>query len=388
METPSTRIAYLDGWRVFAVLLVFLDHLSMNREIGGFFARSPLGVLSEYGEVGVFIFFFISGYVVSLGALKEVAASGVFSARAFYVRRLFRIAPPLMFYLLCCLGLGLSGVIDFSFTNFFSSAFYLCNSTAPLVSCNWYVGHTWSLAFEEQFYCIFPVVFSYLELSKKPPLIPAAAAILVAAIPFVFTISWIGKTGCLIAYGLFFAGYAAAKHGRNWVARLRAHRGAALLAAAMVVFAPRSLVASFGDDEAARGELIAYYRLLHIAAIPVLVLLSGVAGGALHGLLSGRLLSRLGRATYSIYLWQQLFNGPVVNELDAASQLGSLAGVTLLCVALFENVEMNLIERGRTLSDRCKARGASSRPRPGAERADGAGPESGESPRVTETATN
>lgn len=349
MRAPD-RLDYLDGWRVAAILMVFADHLGMNHAIGAFYDGSPLGAIAQYGETGVFIFFFISGYVVSLGCLKEARATGGFSAMSFYIRRFFRIVPPLMLYLVALAALGLGGLIDFGWDNFFSAALYLCNSTAPGAACNWYVGHTWSLAFEAQFYFLFPMAFSWAALGRAPRLWAAAAALAFAALPFVFTIWWIGKTGCLIAYALFFAGYAAARHGAA-LSFLSGPRLPALIAAALIVFMPRSVVASFGDTEATRGDLIAWYRLLYVGAIPVLVLLSGAAGGALHALLSNRLLSYLGRASYSVYLWQQLCTGPVFNGLGVFPQFALLAGTVLFCLGLFR-IELKLIGFGRGLSQR------------------------------------
>jgi peptidoglycan/LPS O-acetylase OafA/YrhL len=349
MRENADRIAYIDGWRAIAIALVLLDHLAMNREIGAFYATSRLGLLSEYGEVGVFIFFFISGYVVSGASLREAAETGAFSAQGFYLRRFFRIVPPLTLYLCVCLALGAANVIGFSAVNFFSSALYLCNSTAPHVSCNWYVGHTWSLAFEEQFYLLFPLVFSFLEFRAKPNPIAAAGAILVAAIPLIFTLWWIGKTGFFVAYALFFAGYAAAKHGARVIDFIGPYRSAALIAAAVIAFMPRSFIASFGADEGARADLLAYYRLLHVVAIPALVLLTGRVAMS-RRVLSNRALAHFGRASYSIYLWQQLFNGPPFDDLCAASQIALLAAMAAVCAALYEWLETPLIEKGRALS--------------------------------------
>jgi peptidoglycan/LPS O-acetylase OafA/YrhL len=366
MRAPTGRIAYLDGWRVVALALVFLDHLGMNRQIGAFYAGTPFGFVADYGETGVFIFFFISGYVVSRTCLDEVEATGAFSATAFYARLLLRIVPPLMLYLVFCLTLGLGGVIDFSYVNFFSSALYLCNSTAPGVSCNWYVGHTWSLAFEEQFYCLFPVVFACLELGRRPKPAIAAVVTLFASVPLVFTIWWIGKTGFLIAYALFIAGYAAAKHAGRFIGFFRGHEGAALLLSALIVFLPRGVVASPGADDETRAQLIALYRLLYIGAIPTLVLLSGAATGFLHKFLANRPMAFLGRASYSIYLWQQLCNGPVFNGLDAASQFGLLLVMTGFCLLLFQKLELRLIGYGRALSNGIARKGtaAANPPRP------------------------
>jgi peptidoglycan/LPS O-acetylase OafA/YrhL len=358
--TAPKRIDYLDGWRVVAIALVLADHLGMNHTIGAFYESSPFGVISQYGETGVFIFFFISGYVVSLGALREVRETGGFSAKAFYLRRFFRIVPPLLLYLSACLALGLAGAIVFPAADFVSASLDLCNTTLPGVSCGWYVGHTWSLAFEEQFYWLFPIALGALALGR--PRRPAAtlAALGFAALPFLFTIWWIGKIGCVIAYALFLAGYWAAQGGAEKLQGLRRGRLPLLLGAALIVFLPRSIVAMPGADEAARGEWIAWYRLLYVAAIPALVLLSGVEGARLCRLLSIRPLAYLGRASYSIYLWQQLAAGPAFNDLGAGAQFGLMAGVVLFGLALFP-LELKIIAFGARLSKRLR-RGAGPAP--------------------------
>ncbi|MGE5370129.1 MAG: acyltransferase family protein [Chloroflexota bacterium] len=349
------RLDYLDGWRVAAILMVFADHLGMNHAIGAFYERSPLGVIAQYGETGVFIFFFVSGHVVSLGCLDEASRTGDFSAKAFYLRRFFRIVPPLTLYLSTLMALGLCGVIDFGWDNFISSALYLCNSTAPGVTCNWYVGHTWSLAFEAQFYFLFPAAFAWLALGRAPDPRALAPALAFAAIPFVFTIWWIGKICCLIAYALFFLGFIAAKHGDAFWRISGGWRVAALVAASAIVFMPRSVVASFGADEAARGQLIAWYRLLYIGAIPALVLLSGASGTLTRRLLSNRAVAFLGRASYSVYLWQQLCAGPIFNDLDALPQFALMGGVVLFCLTIFP-LEQRLVRFGRALSESKEAK--------------------------------
>jgi len=85
------RLAYLDGWRTLAVAIVIASHV-----IG--FRHDPLwlkeiGRWLPMGEVGVLIFFFISGYVISRSALGEIGRTGRFSIAAFYTRRFFRIIP-------------------------------------------------------------------------------------------------------------------------------------------------------------------------------------------------------------------------------------------------------------------------------------------------------
>jgi peptidoglycan/LPS O-acetylase OafA/YrhL len=81
----------LDGWRAIAVLCVILFHDSLH----------SYGVLStawfhEHGSFGVDIFFGISGLLICSRLLEEEDKYGRISLRRFYVRRAFRILPPLL----------------------------------------------------------------------------------------------------------------------------------------------------------------------------------------------------------------------------------------------------------------------------------------------------
>jgi hypothetical protein len=77
----AERLAFIDGWRAVAILLVFADHLGMNKEIGAFYEQSAIGVVSQYGETGVFIFFFISGFRNGpIGVKSLVSNSPIFGA--------------------------------------------------------------------------------------------------------------------------------------------------------------------------------------------------------------------------------------------------------------------------------------------------------------------
>lgn len=97
-----------------------------------------------------------------------------------------------------------------------------------------------------------------------------------------------------------------------------------------------------------RADLIAYYRLLYVAAIPALVLLSGAIEET-RRVLSRRARSYPGRASYSIYLRQQLINEPNFNGLDAFSLLALHVRLLAFCVVLHENPETPLIEKGHAL---------------------------------------
>ena len=58
------RLGFIDSWRTLSVLAVITAHLTMNQKIAEFLKIHGVGFLGEYGQTGVFVFFFISGYVV------------------------------------------------------------------------------------------------------------------------------------------------------------------------------------------------------------------------------------------------------------------------------------------------------------------------------------
>ena len=146
--------ADIDGLRAFAVLPVILFHAGASWLPGGF--------------VGVDIFFVISGYLISSIILREVQA-GHFSFKRFYERRIRRIIPALLVMLLVTVSVfqvislpdqavsvsesGIAALLSISNFYFWGESGYFSPTAEfmPLL-------HTWSLAVEEQFYVVFPII--------------------------------------------------------------------------------------------------------------------------------------------------------------------------------------------------------------------------------------
>ncbi len=144
----------IDGLRALAVLPVILFHAGLNWFSGGF--------------VGVDVFFVISGYLIGYIILEKQAA-GTFSLLEFYENRARRILPALFIVILSCIPMAwfwadaaqwesfsdsLSWVSFFGSNHFFwgqSGYFAESAELKPLL-------HTWSLAVEEQYYLIFPLI--------------------------------------------------------------------------------------------------------------------------------------------------------------------------------------------------------------------------------------
>ena len=154
--------AEIDSLRAISVLAVVVYHAKIN--ILGY-------SLFPGGYLGVDIFFVISGYLITSIIFKELKSKKNFSFGDFYLRRARRILPALFFLLLCSIPLAWfallpSGLIDFArsiyFSLGFSSNFYFYFTGLEYGAVDGLLKpllHTWSLAVEEQYYIIFPVLF-------------------------------------------------------------------------------------------------------------------------------------------------------------------------------------------------------------------------------------
>ena len=179
MSTPRgiRYIPAIDGLRAVAVIAVMLYHLGFNWIPGGF--------------LGVDLFFVISGYVITRLLLDSIQRSGGLDLRAFYVARIRRLLPPLLFMIIvttvfvgawapdtmrrfladtpfALLG-GMNWWLVFRHTDYFEAI-----GRPPLLQ------HTWSLGVEAQFYLVWPLilllVLRYFGKNKIP-----GAALLIAA---------------------------------------------------------------------------------------------------------------------------------------------------------------------------------------------------------------
>ena len=146
----------IDGLRAVAVISVILFHLNSSWLLGGF--------------LGVDIFFVISGYLIG-GILFRELSTNTFSLKNFYLRRMRRILPAFFAVVIFVLVVGghlmVPGSDDWNPTRrsalwsvFFSGNIFFAQNTdyfAPTVELQ-PLNHLWSLAVEEQFYFLYPLI--------------------------------------------------------------------------------------------------------------------------------------------------------------------------------------------------------------------------------------
>ncbi len=148
----------IDGLRALAVIPVILFHAGFKPFSGGF--------------VGVDVFFVISGYLITSIIMRDLEA-GTFSIAAFYERRARRILPGLFFVMLCCIPFAWMWMFPLEFQEFATSIVSVCLFVSNFLF--WHQSgyfdtagalkpllHTWSLAVEEQFYIVFPMLLLLL----------------------------------------------------------------------------------------------------------------------------------------------------------------------------------------------------------------------------------
>jgi len=154
---------WLDGLRAVSVLAVIGDHEYISFEKTAWVHR-----LARGGFVGVDVFFVISGFLITSLLLREREKTGRIDAPAFYLRRARRLFPALAVLLIAVLG----GAVLFE-SNHEHQVLGAVVVTA-LYAANWVqafggvhlgaLGHTWSLACEEQFYLLWPALLTVLAI--------------------------------------------------------------------------------------------------------------------------------------------------------------------------------------------------------------------------------
>jgi peptidoglycan/LPS O-acetylase OafA/YrhL len=161
VDAPFGYLPTLDGWRAVAVSLVLFSHgsYSLSAFTGG--ASDIIGDnFPNFGPFGVHIFFGLSGFLICsrlIDESNENALTGGINLQKFYLRRFFRIIPPLFVMMLFILGPATLGEFNISFSQWIAGLFFAANYWR-VSGGRWYLGHLWSLAVEEHFYVIFPGV--------------------------------------------------------------------------------------------------------------------------------------------------------------------------------------------------------------------------------------
>lgn len=196
------RLASLDGWRAVSIIMVLGSHCKFS---AGF--PDDLAVPFEWlfdGDLGVRFFFVISGFLITWLMLNESHRQGRVSLKAFYVRRSLRILPVYCAFLLCVVGLQFFTRYQQSTLAWFGNLTFTTN----FLGSEFTTGHLWSLSTEEQFYLLWPGIFSLLRLGSHSHQSLQLLAIPILIAPCCRVMGYTGYPACLspmLGHFSFFA---------------------------------------------------------------------------------------------------------------------------------------------------------------------------------------
>jgi peptidoglycan/LPS O-acetylase OafA/YrhL len=313
------------------------------------------------------LFFAISGFLICGLLLKEYESNDGINLRRFYLRRCFRILPPYYAMLAVLCVLGILGAIRVNYSDLPACLLFYRNYT-PLgadFQGGFYTAHFWTLAIEEHFYLIWPM----LLLAVKP--------------------KRAGKVGFLLAMAVFvwrvleghFEWFATVLLPANLMSRTDTMMDALLWGCVAAIYFPEIvrftarirfsqlwlpiLVTLMVAEKLHAPGLIALRAVL----MPALVLSTVLQPASLLGrVLEWRPVRWLGTISYSLYLWQELF----LPEIDSARSHGVfhylqqapwnlLAILTMACLSRYL-IEVPMTRLGHRLS--ANLPGPDSSPRP------------------------
>ena len=346
-------IPAIDGLRALAVIAVMFYHLGFSWIPGGF--------------LGVDLFFVISGYVITRMLLDSIAQSGGLDLRGFYLARLRRLLPALLFMLtttIIAVGIwapdtikrllvdtpfALTGTINWWLVaneqDYFESI-----GRPPLLQ------HTWSLAVEAQFYLVWPLILYFILKKFGKKHIPVAALFIAAAS---------GIALLLVSFSIDAAN--ASKVSHVYFGTDTHSIGLFLGAALAVSWIPQNFRVeisrkgqNFIDGIGVIGFIGILATFLFIdasnpAMYKIAFPLAGIFGAAIIAsivhpasrfapVLQNKVLLWIGERSYAIYLWHWVIFQVTRPTVDLAGQAWALYSLRILIVFALADISLRYVE--------------------------------------------
>jgi peptidoglycan/LPS O-acetylase OafA/YrhL len=333
----APRIPSLDGLRAVSILMVLASHASGTR-------NAPFAI--PLAELGVRIFFSISGYLITTLLLAELERAGDISLRRFYLRRTLRIFPAYYTYVCAILLAAAVGWVALWPGDALHAFTYTTNYHSHRA---WWLGHSWSLAVEEQFYLIWPALLVLVGARRGL----AVAAGFVLAAPALRLVDWYAMPSWHAMQGESFWTIGDSVALGCVLAMVRPRLAAitswqAFQRSWWFWLVPICGVASY--LLARRFNLLSLALLQTITGVCVIACIDWTIRSPAHPIgraLNCRPLAFVGALSYSLYLWQQPFLNRHSDSVVAIFPL-NLAFTFLAALASYYLVEQPMLRlRGK-----------------------------------------
>ena len=346
-------IPAIDGLRAIAVVAVILYHLKISWIPGGF--------------LGVDLFFVISGYVITRLLLDSIARSGGLDLRGFYIARLRRLLPPLIFMIIVTaffIGIwapdsmlrflkdapfALTGLMNWWLV-YKKQDYFESFGRPPLLQ------HTWSLGVEAQFYLLWPLVLLLILKyfgRKKIPIAALTIALISGVVLVIASISLDASSGTKVSHIYFgtdthsiglFLGSALAV---SWIPqnlRIDIEKRAQDFIDGIGVFGLLGIFATFLFVQ--ESDPTAYRIAFPLAAFfGCCIIMSIVHPASRFGhLLQNPFLVWIGERSYAIYLWHWIVFQLTRPAMDLAGATWALYLFRVLVVFALADISLRWVE--------------------------------------------
>lgn len=303
LTIPSKHNPSLDGLRGIAIMMVMVFHATPNLLVGGF--------------IGVDIFFVLSGFLITNLLIREHEQHERLQLTAFYMRRILRLSPALLLMLLTyCIASFIwlaDAQLDRFLTDALISLLYLTNwARAFGIHPPDFLGHTWSLAIEEQFYLLWPLFLTLMIKNFKRRELWLAATLILALLSLAWRVhlstsgaspmrlyNGLDTRADALMIGCTLAILLSLPQIRNYLTKRTSHL---IRYSAVISSMGLCLFAIFGEWNSP-GMFYWGYILVAICSASVIADLTQDHPSVLNRILSTPLLVWIGTISYGLYLW-------------------------------------------------------------------------------------
>lgn len=265
------------------------------------------------GNVGVEVFFVISGFLITSLLLREQQSTRRIGIRAFYARRILRIFPAYVCFVGVVALLDYAGQAHLMRRDWIAVLTYTVNFIhAP----TWQIGHFWSLSIEEHFYLIWPLLIAAGGLigGRRAALVFIILCFILRWVVLLFAPRytqmaelWTFTRLDTIAFGCLLALNARDEKWRSALTRLSARDSIVCLALggllSSIILSSVSAKFQVGIAYTVNSALIAFLIWCAIDR----------SSSRIGSFLNNRIVGWVGVGSYSLYLWQQIFLNPHEN---------------------------------------------------------------------------
>lgn len=354
--TAKRSIQYIpaiDGLRALAVIAVMFYHLGFSWIPGGF--------------LGVDLFFVISGYVITRLLLDSIAQSGGLDLRGFYLARMRRLFPALIFMLTTTtIAIGIWApdtirrlLIDAPFSLTGTMNWWLVAREQDYfesIGRPSLLQHTWSLAVEAQFYLVWPLILYFILKKFGKKQIPFAALLIAGAS---------GVALLLVSISLDAANTSKVSH--IYFGTDTHSIGLFLGAALAVSWIPQNFKVDVSQKAQNFIDGIGFFGFVGILATFLFINasnpamykiafpLAGFFGAAIimsivhpasrfAPVLQNKVLLWIGERSYAIYLWHWVIFQVTRPTVDLAGQAWALYSLRILIVFALADISLRFVE--------------------------------------------